>query len=98
MPHSTLKSIGKYPGNWYKIAQTVAFAADFTCAFCGFVMMTGCHAWGKDSKFYTVHHINLNKSDCCFENLIYLCTSCHSKVHKELNRRSRGNNGSNNTD
>jgi hypothetical protein len=29
----------------------------------------------------TVHHIDMNKANCTPENLVFLCQSCHLRLH-----------------
>lgn len=43
-----------------------------------------CQLCGKE-KVNIVHHIDYNKKNCKFDNLINLCKSCHSKINFNRN-------------
>lgn len=58
-----------YSQDWTKELKTKIRKRDkFTCKIC-------------NNKGFTVHHIDYNKKNCKQENLITLCSSCHSKTN-----------------
>jgi len=76
-------SIGEYPSNWDEIATQIKDAAGWTCVRCG----------QKHDPFagymLTVHHIDLNKSNCEWWNLAALCQRCHLQIqHKVVIERA----------
>ena len=70
---------------WKEIARQVRIRDNMTCQMCG------RKVWGSDSH---VHHIvPLSQGGTTtLDNLILLCSDCHSKVHNRyLNVRNRKN-------
>ena len=72
------KSTGKYPANWDWIAEGVKDEAGWCCVRC----------W-HDNEFstgyvLTVHHLDLNKSNCAWWNLAALCQRCHLKIQGKV--------------
>lgn len=59
-----------YPKSFKKAREEVIEFQKGRCLFCG--------KPGKD-----VHHVNYDKQDCCFFNLVLLCKSCHTKTNYE---------------
>ena len=66
------RGIGKYPIDWDKIAATVKERAGWRCENCG--------ASNKPPHVLTVHHLDLNKSNCNPDNLVALCQKCHLAI------------------
>lgn len=80
---------GEYPAEWERgeIQQDVMARAGWRCEHCGMAFQEGTtlakdatNAVGKPI-ILTVHHIDGNKSDCRWENLVALCQVCHLKMH-----------------
>lgn len=77
-----------YPKSWQtgEIQQKIYEAAEWCCEHCGMEFEKGStlakNATRRDGKPYvlTVHHINGNKADCSYENLVALCQRCHLHV------------------
>ena len=71
-------SSGKYPDNWPEIAKAIKDAADWCCIRCG-------HAHEVESGYVlTVHHLDLNKSNCYWWNLVALCQRCHLRIQAKV--------------
>lgn len=70
---------GTYPDNWPEIAKRVKAAAGWCCIRCG--------APNQIGRVLTVHHLDNDKSNCEWWNLVALCQQCHltiqGKVHME---------------
>jgi len=76
------KSRGEYPPNWEEIANKVKKEADWKCKRCKHIH--------QPEKGYalTVHHLDLNKSNCAWWNLAALCQRCHLQIqHKVIMER-----------
>lgn len=58
-----------YPYNFRQISRAIQERDGFKCR--------GIECRGQDSRL-TAHHINYNKEDCDFSNLITLCSSCNT--------------------
>lgn len=68
------KSTGEYPDNWDEIAKAVKDAAGWKCIRCE-------HPHDPPAgRMLTVHHMDLNKSNCEWWNLAALCQACHLKI------------------
>jgi transcription elongation factor Elf1 len=68
-----MKSSG-YPSNWTSIARKVKQAAGFKCVRCG-------HVDDKETGYMlTVHHLDGNKGNCRWWNLVALCQRCHLSI------------------
>lgn len=68
------KSIGEYPDNWKEISQVVKNAADWKCVRCG-------HAHDpKNGYTLTVHHLDIDPSNCAWWNIPALCQRCHLSI------------------
>jgi len=63
-----------YPPNWNEIAVDIKFRAGWCCEHCG-------HPHEVETGYVlTVHHLNGDKADCRFENLVALCQRCHLRI------------------
>ena len=76
------KSIGEYPANWKEIATAVKDAADWKCVRCG-------HPHDIPAGFMlTVHHLDMDPSNCAWWNCVALCQKCHLQIqHKVVMER-----------
>lgn len=71
-------STGAYPREWADIAWRVKEAAGWRCVRCG-------HAHDTASgHVLTVHHLDLNKSNCAWWNLAALCQRCHLHIQGKV--------------
>jgi len=72
------KSTGHYPDNWREIANAVKERAAWQCVRCG-------HPHDIASgHMLTVHHLDLNKSNCAWWNLAALCQKCHLHIQGKV--------------
>lgn len=72
------RSTGTYPDDWPAIAQAVKEAAGWRCIRCG-------HPHDPVAGYtLTVHHCDLNKSNCRWWNLLPLCQRCHLSIQHKL--------------
>lgn len=73
------RSTGIYPENWAEIARQVKEAAGWKCVRCG-------HPHDVEAGYMlTVHHLDLDKSNCEWWNIPALCQKCHLQIqHKVL--------------
>jgi len=63
-----------YPKNWPDIAREIKRKANFKCENCG-------HKHSPPTGHtLTVHHLDGNKSNCDYTNLVALCQRCHLHV------------------
>jgi hypothetical protein len=63
-----------YPSNWNEIALEIKREAGWRCEHCN-------HFHDPSSGYcLTVHHLDGNKSNCAFENLVALCQRCHLHI------------------
>lgn len=75
-------STGEYPPNWPEIAAQVKAEAGNKCVRCNH------HHDIPAGYMLTVHHLDLNKSNCEWWNLAALCQRCHLKIqHKVIMER-----------
>ncbi len=65
---------GGYPSNWSKIADEVKRSAHWRCIRCGHPNDV------KSGHVLTVHHLDGDKSNCRWWNLVALCQRCHLRV------------------
>ena len=71
-------SRGKYPDNWDEIATGVKDAAGWQCVRCS-------HDHDPAAGYcLTVHHLDLNKSNCEWWNLPPLCQRCHLRIQGKV--------------
>lgn len=71
-------SIGEYPADWAEIATRVKDEAGWKCVRCH-------HAHDIPAGYMlTVHHLDLNKSNCAWWNLAALCQRCHLTIQGKV--------------
>lgn len=76
------KSTGDYPKDWQKIANRVKNDAGWKCVRCGHTHDP------KGGYTLTVHHLDLNPSNCAWWNIPPLCQRCHLQIqHKVVMER-----------
>lgn len=67
-----------YPPDWPEIADGVKAAAGWRCIRCG-------HPHDPGAGFtLTVHHLDMDKSNCRWWNLPALCQRCHLSVQARV--------------
>lgn len=72
------KSTGEYPPDWPVIAKQVKDAAGWNCVRCG-------HTHDPETgHMLTVHHLDLDKSNCEWWNLAALCQKCHLTIQGKV--------------
>lgn len=73
------KSVGgPYPPNWKEIATAVKDAAGWCCVRCG-------HPHEPQAGYsLTVHHLDINPSNCAWWNLAALCQRCHLHIQSKV--------------
>ena len=64
-----------YPENWDEIARGVKEKAGYLCEM--------CYSPSVPGRILTVHHLNGDKSDCRYQNLVALCQVCHLRLQKK---------------
>lgn len=69
-----MKQRGKYPPDWPDIAWTVKAVAGWKCVRCG-----EPHS-RKGWRVLTVHHLDGDKGNCRWWNLLPLCQRCHLSI------------------
>lgn len=80
---------GEYPNLWQRglIQARIRERAGHQCEQCGMEFQPGTNLAVDQTRrnghpiVGTVHHINGNKSDCSYNNLVFLCQSCHYTLH-----------------
>jgi len=71
-------STGSYPPDWTEIATRVKDEAGWHCIRCH-------HRHDIDAgHMLTVHHLDLNKSNCAWWNLLALCQKCHLTIQAKV--------------
>ena len=69
---------GEYPENWKEIADQVKDEAGWCCIRCG-------HEHDPPAGYcLTVHHLDMNPSNCEWWNLVALCQRCHLQVQAKV--------------
>ena len=64
-----------YPADWDTIARFIKALASCRCEHCH-------HPHDKKAnRVLTVHHLDLVKSNCHYNNLVALCQKCHLWLH-----------------
>ncbi len=72
------KSVGEYPADWEAVAKAVKDAAGWRCVRCD-------HPHEVETGYVlTVHHLDLDPSNCHWWNLVALCQRCHLKVQAKV--------------
>lgn len=61
-----------YPDNWPEIAEQIKRDAGYCCEKCG--------SPSVPRRVLTVHHLDLDKANVTYENLVALCQVCHLHV------------------
>ena len=74
----TRAGTGEYPPNWKWIARIVKLDAGLRCVRCG-------RDHDPISGYcLTVHHLDLNRSNCEWWNLAALCQRCHLHIQSKV--------------
>lgn len=74
---SPRKSIGgPYPADWPVIAWRTKREAGWRCVRCGHINCTG--------HILTVHHLDMDPSNCEWWNLAALCQQCHLHIQAKV--------------
>lgn len=72
------QSKGEYPDNWDQIATAVKDAADWKCVRCG-------KEHDPPAGYcLTVHHLDLDPSNCEWWNIPALCQRCHLTIQAKV--------------
>lgn len=71
-------STGEYPTNWPEISAQVKAEAGNKCIRCGHIHDIPA------GYMLTVHHLDLNKSNCEWWNLAALCQRCHLQIQGKV--------------
>lgn len=67
-----------YPDNWKEIATAVKDAADWRCVRCG-------HRHDPQAGYtLTVHHLDIDPSNCAWWNIPALCQRCHLTIQSKV--------------
>jgi hypothetical protein len=71
---------GEYPPDWEQIANRVKEEAGWRC------IRDCCRHKHDPAAGYvlTVHHLDLNKSNCAWWNLVALCQRCHLRIQAKV--------------
>ena len=65
----------KYPACWTpQLRRDIRKRDSYTCRICGHIFTVG-------DRTLAVHHIDYDKNNCCPDNLVTLCTKCHTKTN-----------------
>lgn len=72
------KSTGEYPPDWPQIARQAKEEAGWCCIRCGHPHDT------KSGHMLTVHHLDLDKSNCRWWNIAALCQRCHLRIQGKV--------------
>lgn len=67
--------ISGYPADWSQIASFIKDLSHWRCEHCGFLRT---NALGRTLG---VHHLDLDKLNSRYANLISLCSKCHLYMH-----------------
>jgi len=72
------KSTGEYPPDWKEISKHVKDLADWKCVRCE-------HGHNpKEGYCLTVHHLDMDKSNCAWWNIPALCQRCHLRIQGKV--------------
>lgn len=72
------KSTGEYPPEWGILAWNIKKAAGWKCVRCG------AQHDPSAGNTLTVHHLDLDKSNCRWHNLVALCQRCHLQIQHKV--------------
>jgi len=73
-----MKGTGEYPPNWDAIALGVKELARWVCVRCNHPHdVTSGHV-------LTVHHLDMNKANCAWWNMVPLCQRCHLQIQGKV--------------
>ena len=68
----------KYPDNWNEIAQAVKDASGWKCVRCG-------QRHDPEAGYtLTVHHLDIDPSNCAWHNIPALCQRCHLHIQGKV--------------
>jgi hypothetical protein len=73
-------STGEYPADWPQIAKAVKDAAGWRCVRCD----RPHDPPQGNGHILTVHHLDMNKSNCRWWNLAALCFRCHGSIQTRV--------------
>ena len=68
-----------YPPEWGVIATTIKRMARWRCENCDHVHDVA------NGYMLTVHHLNMQKNDCRWQNIVALCQRCHLRIQATYN-------------
>ncbi len=72
------KHTGEYPANWLEIAKNVKELAGWRCVRCN-------HPHEPETGYtLTVHHLDMNASNCEWWNIPALCQRCHLEIQSKV--------------
>ncbi len=72
------KSKGEYPPNWKEIANQVKEEAGWKCVRCN-------HPHDPEAGYcLTVHHLDIDPSNCRWWNIPALCQRCHLTIQAKV--------------
>jgi hypothetical protein len=72
------RSTSTYPPDWKDIAQAVKDAANWRRVRCG-------HAHNIEAGYMlTVHHLDMDKANCAWWNIVPLCQRCHLRIQAKV--------------
>ena len=72
-----------YPADWPEIARAVKDAAGWHCIRCGRVHDSA------SGHTLTVHHLDMDPSNCRWWNLAALCQRCHLQIQNKVRMQQR---------
>lgn len=66
-----------YPFNWKEIADDIKTRAGWRCEHCDELHNP------QEGYCLTVHHLDGDKANCDYENLVALCQRCHLRLQAQ---------------
>ena len=73
-----MQKLNDYPENWTEIAWLTKVRAGWKCIRCG-------HAHSREGwRVLTVHHLDGDKANCVWWNLLALCQRCHLHIQAKV--------------